>query len=376
MRKPSIKSPGEKLAPYVLLAPFLFTLVVFFGYAFVRVVYFSFTDYDLFQPPQWVGLRNYINIFRDMDFSRAMKNSLTFMVLVTASQTIIALLLALFLNQKVRGMRYFRAAYYMPSVASSVVVTLIFIWFFQRRGVLNFVIAKFSEYRNVILLGLLVATVLQSIQVGWEKLRKRPVTLLEPAFLFLSILIAFVLMFAGVRSGIIPTRDVPPVDIIWFNTTKIWPSWLGKLAFPIPLGAIMMFNIWTTAPTFMLLYLAGLQDIPRELFEAASIDGAQRWHAFRYIIIPQLKPITFLVVTMGLIGTLQMFDQVAILGGQAPKQSIVTLAFYIYTNIFPSSSSPRVGMASAAAIFLALLTFVLVAAQRKILGSEGDGDHV
>lgn len=372
MRRPSLKSLGEKLAPYILLAPFLFTLVVFFGYAFVRVFYFSFTNYDLFQAPQWVGLKNYVDIFRDLDFGRAMKNSLTFMIIVTAAQTFIALLLALFLNQKVRGMRFFRAAYYMPSVASSVVVTLIFIWFFQRRGVLNFVITKFNEYSVVILLFLLLAGVLQLIFVGWEKLRKRPVTLMEPSFLFLSLFVSFVVIFGIVRLGVIATRDVAPVDIIWFNTTKTWPDLLGPLAFSVPLGAIMMFNIWTTAPTFMLLYLAGLQDIPRELYEAAAVDGAQGLHVFRYVVVPQLKPITFLVVTMGLIGTLQMFDQVAILGGAAPRGSVITLAFYIYTNIFPSSASPRVGMASAAAIFLAVLTFIIVYAQKKVLGEEGD----
>ena len=137
----------------------------------------------------------------------------------------------------------------------------------------------------------------------------------------------------------------------------------------------MLFNIWTTAPTFMLLYLAGLQDIPRELYEAAAVDGAENWHVLRYIVVPQLKPITFLVITMGLIGTLQMFDQVAILGEQAPRTSIITLAYYIYANIFPSSASPRVGMASAAAMFLALLTFLIVYVQRRVLG-EGEGDHV
>ena len=80
----------------------------------------------------------------------------------------------------------------------------------------------------------------------------------------------------------------------------------------------MMLNTWTTAPTFMLLYLAGLQDIPRELYEAAAVDGANRWQQFRYVTVPQLKHITFLVMALGLIGTLQMFDQVAIIGSAAP----------------------------------------------------------
>lgn len=373
--KSSFRGLGEKLAPYVLLAPFLFTLLVFFGYAFVRVVYFSFTNYDLFSPPQWIGFKNYLNILKDLDFGRALKNSLTFMVIVTAAQTILALFLALLLNQKVRGIKYFRAAYYMPSATSSVVITLIFIWFFQRRGVLNFLVTTFLEYQGLIVLFLLLFALFQGLLVFYEKWRKRPVSIFEPSFLFLSLFISFAVVFWGVRFGFLAPRIVQPVDIIWFNTTKTWPEFLGKLAFPIPLGAIMLFNIWTTAPTFMLLYLAGLQDIPRELYEAAAVDGAENWHVLRYIVVPQLKPITFLVITMGLIGTLQMFDQVAILGEQAPRTSIITLAYYIYANIFPSSASPRVGMASAAAMFLALLTFLIVYVQRRVLG-EGEGDHV
>lgn len=134
MRRRLLPGLGETLAPYVLLAPFLFTLIVFFGYAFGRVLYFSFTDYDLFSTKLWVGLKNYLNIFRDLDFTLALKHSLTFMVIVTAAQTVLALVLALVLNTKVRGIRFLRAAYYMPSVTSSVVITLIFLWFFQRRG--------------------------------------------------------------------------------------------------------------------------------------------------------------------------------------------------------------------------------------------------
>lgn len=76
-----------------------------------------------------MGLKNYLNIFRDIDFTLAMKHSLTFMLVVTTAQTVLALVLALVLNQRIRGINFFRAAYYMPSVTSSVVITLIFIWF-------------------------------------------------------------------------------------------------------------------------------------------------------------------------------------------------------------------------------------------------------
>lgn len=357
---------GEKTAPYVLLAPFLFTLVIFFGYAFVRVLYFSFTDYNLFATPNWVGVSNYLRLFANADFTRALRNSLMFMIIVTSGQTMLALLLAVVLNQKLRGIRYFRAAYYMPSVASSVVVTLIFIWFFQRRGVLNYLLTVFQQHAHILLFFSVLVIGVQAALVGWEQWRKRPVSFWEPSYLFLSVTISALFTFFAVRFGLMQPKEIEAITITWFNTRRAWPEW-DFLAIPIPLAAIMIFNTWTTAPTFMLLYLAGLQDIPSELYEAAAVDGAKRWHVFRYIIVPQLKPITFLVVTMGLIGTLQMFDQVAILGEQAPLDSVITLAYYVYVNMFPSSATPRVGLASAGAVFLACFTLVIVLIQKRIV---------
>ncbi len=130
----------------------------------------------------------------------------------------------------------------------------------------------------------------------------------------------------------------------------------------------MILNTWTTAPTMMLLFLAGLQDIPSELYEAAAVDGATGFAAFRHITLPGLKHVTYLVVTMGgLIGTLQMFDQVAIIGGdQAPLESVITLAYFVYHNAFPGSAVPRIGAASAAAMVLATFTFILTWIQRKL----------
>ena len=140
----------EKAAPYILLAPFIFHIAAFFGYAFARTFYFSFTEYNLFASPRWVGLANYVDLFRNVQFGRALKNSLQFAVIVTLAQTFLALLLAVVMNSKVRGIKFFRAAYYMPSVTSSVVITLIFMWLFQRGGVINYLTTEFTEYRAVI----------------------------------------------------------------------------------------------------------------------------------------------------------------------------------------------------------------------------------
>lgn len=362
----------EKLAPYVFLGPFLFWFVVFFGYAFLRVLYFSFTNYDLFSIPDFVGLQNYTGLFREFLFAKALKNSLTFAVIVTTVQTFFALILAVNLNQKIRGINFFRAAYYMPSVTSSVVITLIFMWLFQRKGVINYLISYYHRYSKIILFFFILLISIQAILVIKEMIKKRPVKILEPSYFVLSMFLAGLITYLFKAFGIVVPLDVQPVDLIWLNTRDTIPDWAGPFAFPRTLGAIMILNIWTTIPTFMLLYLAGLQDIPSSLYEAAEVDGANWVQKFWYITVPQLKHVTFLVVTMGLIGTLQMFDQVAIIGDQAPLESRITLAFYVYKNIFPSSAKASVGMASAAAIVLAFLTLIIVYIQKKFTGEGRD----
>ncbi|NLG68811.1 MAG: sugar ABC transporter permease, partial [Firmicutes bacterium] len=344
-RTPGLRRPmlservQEAVAAYLFLAPFLFSLVVFFAYAFARTLYFSFTQYDLFSAPTWVGLRNYVALLTEPRFLTALQNSITFAVVVTAAQTAFALMLALALNQKLRGITYFRAAYYVPSVASSVVITLIFIWLYQRAGAINYLLTVALVYRRV-LVGWGVGTVvLQSALVLYERGRGRPASPLEPSLLVTAMLLAGAASAALWVAGVVtPVEGVQPVAIPWLNTRRRWPD--GPISAPIPLEAIMLLNTWTTAPTFMLLYLAGLQEIPRELYEAASVDGASAWQQLRHITLPQLRHVTFLVVTLGLIGTLQMFDQVAVIGDQAPLESVITLAYYVYSNVFPGGAVP------------------------------------
>lgn len=360
----------EALAAYLFLLPFVLSLAIFFGYAFLRTIYFSFTDYNMFEAPKWVGLANYAAIFREVRFLTALRNSLAFSIIVTVAQTAFALLLAVALNNKLKGITFFRAAYYMPSVASSVVVTLIFLWMFQRAGVFNYVLELFATYWPFLAAFLGIAAVVQLALVVWDRSRGRPVGWLEPASLLTSFLLAAVGVAALWATGKITARDVEAVRIVWLNTRSTLPAGGGWFAVPVPLIAIMMLNTWTTAPTFMLLYLAGLQDIPKDLYEAAAVDGANKWQQFRHITFPQLKHVTFLVMALGLIGTLQMFDQVAIIGSAAPLDSVITLAYYVYSNVFPGGALPRVGMASAAAVILAILTLIAVTIQRRVV--EGD----
>jgi len=361
----------EALAAYLFLLPFTLSLLVFFGYAFVRAIYFSFTDYNMFDPPNWVGLSNYINIFRETRFLIALRNSIGFSLIVTICQTAFALMLAVVLNNKIKGIALFRTAYYMPSVASSVVVTLIFLWAFQRTGVFNYVIELFMRYWPFLVAFLALTAVFQLLQVFWDRSRGRPVRWLEPGALLTSFMLAVVGVAALWGTGTVSAIEVEPVRTVWLNTRRTIPEGWGWFSLPLPLISIMMLNTWTTAPTFMLLYLAGLQDIPRELYEAAAVDGANRWQQFRYVTVPQLKHVTFLVMALGIIGTLQMFDQVAIIGSAAPLDSTITLAYYVYSNVFPGGALPRVGIASAAAMILAVLTLIAVLIQRRVVEDNG-----
>jgi len=363
----------EVIAAYLFLAPFLVTLAIFFVYATARAVYFSFTDYDLFNAPTWIGLRNYANLFRDDLFLTALRNSLVFAAVVTSVQTFGALVMASVLNQRVRGLNFFRAAFYMPSITSSVVITLIFLWMYQRRGLFNYLLTQLLANLPLIGMFVLVLAAAQVVQVLLERARGLSVRWSDPALLVVSLVVATTGTTALVLLGLVAPRTVAPVDFVWLQTRQEVPgAFPGFLRAPVPLIAIMLQNIFTTVPTFMLMFLAALQGVPSSYYEAASLDGATPVQQFFYITIPAVQPVTFLVVTLGLIGTLQMFDQVAIFGNAVPLRSVITLAYFIYNRMFPGAQLPEVGFASAAAMFLALLTLVIVLLQRLFIRSEGN----
>src|SRR5690606_16484233 len=132
---------------------------------------FSFTNYDLFNAPEWVGLRNYRNLFLDDLFLTALRNSLMYAAVVTLVQTVGALVMASILNQRIRGMTFFRTAFYMPSVTRSFVISLVFLWLYQRRGAFNYHASQFSSYLPQMLAFVAAVVVFQALQVLWERSR-------------------------------------------------------------------------------------------------------------------------------------------------------------------------------------------------------------
>ena len=347
----------------LFLAVFLFSIGVFFAYALFRTVYFSFTDYNLFDAPRWVGLRNYASLFSEPLFLVALRNTLAFALIVTTVQTFLALVLAALLNQKVRGIYFFRTVFYLPSILSSAAVTLVFLWLYQRTGFVNFAVTWVLQHSPFILCFLAAVAALQAAQVFVERRRGLPASPFDPALLAMAVLLAALLTLALGWLGVLGARDVA-FEPVWLNTSRHF------LGLPVPLWAIMLQNIFTTVPTFMLLFLAGLQDVPGELYEAAAIDGAGPARQFLSVTVPMLRPVTFLVVTLSLIGTLQLFDQVALFGAAAPLESRVSLAYYVFLSAFPEGGESRVGLSSAAALVLAALTLVIVLLQRRFGVSE------
>ena len=358
---------GQTPTALLFLAPFLLTVLVVFFYAFARAAYYSLTDFNLFNTPRLIGFKPYADVLADPSFRRALSNSLIFALVTTTLQTVLALLMAVALNSRIRGLTFFRSAWYMPSITSSVVITLIFLWLFQRRGIANYLITQVQTYAPYALTFVGVLALAQVAQVLWERSRRLPAGWLDPALAAVSALVALAVTFGLHWAGVVGAREVQPFDYQYFADK--WISVGGVRVLSIPLLVVIIQNTFTTVPTLMLFFLAGLQSVPGALYEAADIDGATPFQKLTRITVPMLRPVTFYVVTVGLIGTMQMFDQVAVIGNAAPGDTLITLAYYVYTNTFQAGAAP-VNMASAAAILLALLILAMVFVQRRFFPAE------
>jgi multiple sugar transport system permease protein len=143
-------------------------------------------------------------------------------------------------------------------------------------------------------------------------------------------------------------------------------NWIGDER--TSLNAVIVLNAWTTSGTFMLFYLASLQAIPREVYEAAAIDGAGAWQTFRWVTFPLLRPGHYFVATVAVIGALQLFDQAYIGGGPNgdPNNALMTMVLYLYNAAF---SQFNFGYASAVGIVLFVLIFGATLVQRRAFGT-------
>ncbi|HLL79370.1 MAG TPA: sugar ABC transporter permease [Ktedonobacteraceae bacterium] len=140
------------------------------------------------------------------------------------------------------------------------------------------------------------------------------------------------------------------------------PDWLNNVFWALP--ALMILNIWTTAATFMIYFMAALQDLPKELLEASEVDGANRFQTFWFITVPLLRPTIFLVVALGTIGAFQMFDQAKFMTNGQPLNSTLTPMLEIYNAGF---SDGRFGLAAAMSVILFIVIFIVTIIQRRLI---------
>jgi multiple sugar transport system permease protein len=294
------KSSLEYFA-FLLLTLYPLTLNFVFGYfSMIFAFALSFFEWDILTPMRFVGVFNYYKLAQEVykginflltnpnllylqaPFTNGLKNILLYTLLVVPTQTVLALVLAVLANQKLRGSHFYRVAYFLPATTCPVIVSLIFIWLFMRDGFINYFVSALT---------------------------------------------------GGYR-----------------------PDWLNDPAYLLP--AIAIVAIWGTSAHFSVTFLAGLQALPKEVYEAARIDGANWFNRFIHITIPLLKPLVTYVVVLGTIGALQMFDLAWVMAGQSGGAGGAgyTVALDIYNTAFIQL---RYGYAAAKAVILFLIVFTL-----------------
>lgn len=329
---------GQGLAGWLFVTPVLVVLGLFLVLPIFMALWVSLTDWRGQGSPfssgvGFVGADNYARLLTEPglareDFFTSLRNNAYYVVIVVPLQTALALFLAVVLNQKVlRGRGFFRTAFYFPSVTSSVAVSLVFLFLFTGTGAVNGLLGLFGI--------------------------DGPTWFADPRGL---------LHLAGDALGLWELT-APPAALTGasFAGLSAW-EWLSGPS--VALTAIVFLVVWTTAGTFMLMFIAALQDIPVEVEEAAMIDGTGRWQRFRYVILPMLRPTLFLVLTLGLIGTWQVFDQVYVMSQGAPAKTTLTPAYLSYQYSFNQSEW---GVGAAMAFLLFGIILALTSAQRFLL---------
>jgi multiple sugar transport system permease protein len=270
----------EALVGYGFVLVPMGVFLFFFIYPIGRAFYISFYEWGLLGKTASVGLANYRFLLEDDIFWRSIKNTLIYTAGVVPAQMALGLLLAVVVNQGIRGRTFFRAAFYFPSLASSAAITAIAIYLLNSDGLLNAVLGT---------------------------------------------------------------------DQAWFGDSDT------------ALFSIMGLNAWTTSGTMMLFYLAALQAIPTDVYEAAAIDGAGAWRTFWKITFPLLKPGHFFVAVVSVIGALKVFDQAYIIsqGAGGPNYSTLTAVLYLF-QITIQDIDFGYGATIGVALFALIFTFTLI----------------
>jgi multiple sugar transport system permease protein len=289
---------NENIMAWVFSAPAIILLIVFLVVPFLMAIGLAFTDQRLIPnpnlPTQIIGFRNFVRMLDDEAFLRGVLNNFYFVLVVVPIQTSLALGLAILINQKLKGMNFFRTIYFAPVVTAMTVVAIVWTFLYNPgEGLIN--------------------AFLQAISFG----------------------------------------VLGPYD--WLLNTK--------LVFP----AIMLLSIWQGAGFQMVIYLAGLQEIPDSLYEAADVDGANKWQQFLNVTLPQLRNTTIFVVLSTTVLAFKLFDQVQVMTKGGPQNASMTTMVHVVEQGW---GQLKVGYASAISIVFFLIVLGVSLLQRVFLREE------
>lgn len=327
----------QPVAGWLFVTPMILILGLFLVIPIVMALWVSVSNWTGRGSPfggttEFVGLKNYSDLLTKQglarqDFMTSLRNTFYYVLGVVPLQTAIALLLAVLVNQKwLKGRTFFRTAFYFPSVTSSIAISTVFLFLFGG-GVIN----GFLKLIGV-------------TGPNWFNDDRGLVHLLFNA--------------VGV--------DNPSWGKAEIFGRSLW-DWLSGPS--VAMSVIIILVVWTTSGTFMLMFIASLQDLPVEVDEAAALDGTTNRQRLRYVTIPMIKPTIFLVLTLGLIGTWQVFDQIYVMGGGNPNGTTLSPAYLSYKQSFANF---KYGSGAAMAFVVFAIIIVLTSVQRWVLTDKDD----
>jgi multiple sugar transport system permease protein len=328
----------EAIAGWLFTSPAVLALIVFLVVPIVMAGWVSVSDWSGIGGPfsagvHAVGLANYKALLTQPGLAQqnlglSIRDNLYYVLLVVPTQTALALLLAIVVSRRaLRGRGFFRTAFYFPSVTSSVAVSMIFLFLFADSGVINGALGYLGVHG--------------------------PAWFTDP-----NGLLHMILQGIGIKA---------PAVLAGHGLLGV--SWWDWLAGPsVAMLTLIILAVWTTSGTFMLLFLPALYNISEEIEEAAIVDGAGPWTRFRRITLPLIRPALFLVLTLGLIGTWQVFDQVFLITQGNPAGTTLTPAYLAYQVSF---SNQQWGQGAAIAFILFGIIVVFTVLQRFILRERG-----
>jgi len=272
---------------WMFLAPAGVLLATFSLIPALAALVLSFTNYNVFQPVEWVGLDNFIKAFHDKKFWSALGNTFYYWILVTPALVVLPVFIAILVNQKLMGIKLYRLVYYFPALVSVVVTAILWNWMFASDGIFNYIISLIN---------------------------------------------------------------INPIN------------WLTSKEFVMV--SLALVTVWQGLGYYMLFYLAGLQSVPTDLYEAAELDGAGIWQKHFFITFPMLRPVIFFITVMSTMSAFKEFTLMLAMTEGGPIGASTTVVYLVFEKAFKQLD---MGYASAISFLLFIIILILTLINKKAL---------